>query len=237
MRIWKRRCTGWLNARGYVDMVSILDIIGPVMIGPSSSHTAGANRLARVSGQIYGRPFDKVIFNLFGSFAGTYIGHGTDKALVAGILGMREDDVRIRKAPEIAKEQGITVVFKLRRSSTPGGHDLITVFEDCGQRPFAVAGNSIGGGRISITQVDGIQTFISAGKPTLVLTHADENGVISRVTAALAAEGINIAAMRTDRQAVGGRAMSVLELDGDVSENTLESIRALREIEKLSEIG
>lgn len=82
-------------------MVSILDIIGPVMIGPSSSHTAGANRLARVSRQIYGKPFERVTFHLFGSFAATYIGHGTDKALTAGILGMREDDVRIRDVDKL----------------------------------------------------------------------------------------------------------------------------------------
>lgn len=217
-------------------MVSIFDIIGPVMIGPSSSHTAGANRLARVSQQLYGKPFDRVTFELFGSFAGTYIGHGTDKALAAGALGMREDDVRIRNAMRIARERDVEVVFRPRNNKTPEGYDLITVFENGGEKPFEVAGNSVGGGRISITSVDGIRTYISAGGPTLVLTHADENGVISRVTAILAEDGVNIATMRTDRQAVGGRAMSVLELDCEAEAGTVEKIRALREIEKLANI-
>ena len=218
-------------------MVSILDIIGPVMIGPSSFHTAGANRLARVSRQIYGKPFERVTFHLFGSFAATYIGHGTDKALTAGILGMREDDVRIRDADKLAREYGIEVSFKPRGNKTHEEYDLITAFEKKGEPLFAVAGNSVGGGRIAVTQIDGIRTFISAGSPTLVLNHLDENGVISRVTAVLAENGVNIAAMRTDRQNIGGRAISVLELDCAVGKSTVEQIRALKEIEKVSEIS
>lgn len=181
--------------------LSLFDVLGPVMIGPSSSHTAGAARLADVARQIAGE-FVHVSFGLHGSFARTYRGHGTDRALVAGALGLSPQDERLRRAFDLARERGVAFDFY----------------------PTHVEGASLGGGRIRICRIDDYPAEITADAPTLVILQQDRQGMVSHVTQILAERGINIAVMRLSRTARGEIACCVIEVDGELPAGLVERV-------------
>ncbi|WP_324825304.1 L-serine ammonia-lyase, iron-sulfur-dependent subunit beta [Sinanaerobacter sp. ZZT-01] len=210
--------------------VSIFDVTGPIMIGPSSSHTAGAAKLARIARQIVGVPFTHVSFGLYGSFAKTYQGHGTDKALVAGALGLREDDERLREAFYLAKKEGLT--FDFYETDLDGMHEnsvKITFFRTDGLKT-EIIGSSIGGGQIIIKYIDGFETEVTAQSPTLVIRQYDRKGVVSDISAVLANNNINIGIMKLSRLAKGKVASTIIETDDMIPYKVVESLGRLENV-------
>ena len=206
-------------------MNSIFDIIGPVMIGPSSSHTAGAARLGKMARCIFGNTPKKVEMTLYGSFAKTYKGHGTDRALLGGLLGFKEDDKRIRNAKELADEAGLDYTFI--ESPLDIGHPNVVKFDLYGEkeRHMSVVGRSIGGGQIMITEVDGNDMSITGDEFTLVVFHEDKPGAISLISQALSESDINIASMRVFRKGKYKDAVMVITTDSVVNPITVQFMR------------
>lgn len=205
------------------------DIIGPVMIGPSSSHTAGAARLARLASACWGRePLKEVVVFLRGSFAFTSKGHGTDKAIVAGLLGMLPDDPGIRNAPDIARERNFS--YRFDRDEIEGVHPNSARFRFTGLdgRSLEVVGASIGGGAVELQEIDGFKVQISGELPTLVTFHRDTHGVVAAVAALMASRKINIASMTLHRKTRGGFASLVAEMDlsGTPGDDLREAVAA-----------
>lgn len=198
--------------------MDIFDIIGPVMVGPSSSHTAGAVRIGYIAGKLMGEPIAKAEILLYGSFLATGKGHGTRKALVAGLLGMKPDDMRIPDSFEIAKEHGIEVVFgeSALRDAHPNTAQIFLI--SVTGKKLEVVGESLGGSRINIAQIDGISTNFSGDYPTLVVHNMDQPGHVAEVTSMLAHKSVNIAAMQLYRAGRGGNSVMVLECDQEVPE-------------------
>lgn len=191
---------------------SVFDIIGPVMVGPSSSHTAGAARIGRVARNIFGEQPEKVTIYLYGSFAKTYHGHGTDMALVGGILGMEPDDVDLRNSLKIAYEKGIKVGFVPKTDQTEHPNTTKIVLKK-GERQLTVVGESIGGGNIRIVEIDGFKVSLSMSHPTYVIIQNDVPGVVASVTDLLNREHINISTMTVRRNGKGSQAMMIIEVD------------------------
>ena len=203
--------------------MDIFDIIGPVMVGPSSSHTAGAVRIGYIAGKLMGEPIAKAEIFLYGSFLATGKGHGTRKALVAGLLGMKPDDMRIPDSFEIAKKHGIEVTFgesALRDAHPNTAQILLTSVTG---KKLEVVGESLGGSRINIAQIDGISTNFSGDYPTLVVHNMDQPGHVAEVTSMLAHKSVNIATMQLYRASRGGNSVMVLECDQEVPEEGITS--------------
>ncbi len=210
--------------------LSVFEVLGPVMIGPSSSHTAGAARLGRVARMVAGRPFTKVWFGLHGSFAKTGRGHGTHEALLAGALGLREDDERLRNAYELAADQGVD--YEFAELELPDAHEntaRIRFYHTDGSQS-EIEGSSIGGGRILITRIDGMPAGFSAEAPTLLITQQDVKGVISEISRTLAMENINIGVMRVSREARGSLATTVIETDSPIPRRVADRLRLMPDI-------
>ena len=207
--------------------MNLFDIIGPVMIGPSSSHTAGAARIGRVARQLLGEPPVKAVVSFHGSFEKTYRGHGTDRAVVGGLLDMAVDDERLRRSLHIAKEQGLEVTF--RAVHLRDAHPNTVVVEAVGEsgRRVRVQAASIGGGSIRVQYLDGLEVGFSGEKITLVIRHTDAPGAIAMVTRLRSEAGINIATMRVFRHEVGGKACMAIELDARPEPALLAALRAL----------
>lgn len=208
-------------------MVSLLDIIGPVMVGPSSSHTAGACRIGLFARALAGGRPDGAKVELHGSFARTGVGHGTDRAIAGGLLGFQPDDERLRRSLELAEAEGLAITFgnvKLRGEHHPNTA-RITVTR--GDRTVTVTGSSIGAGRIVITEVDGYPVEVTGALPTLVFVAPDVPGIVASATAALAGDAANLATIRVSRRRKGGDAIHVYELDAPPSDHALDAIRAL----------
>ena len=210
--------------------MNVFDIIGPVMIGPSSSHTAGAARIGRIARQLLQDEPVAAQIVLYGSFAKTYKGHGTDKALIAGILGMEPDDARLRFSPRIAKEQGLDV--SLSTGDLPEAHPNTAVLTLTGRRGGAltVRGSSIGGGNIVIDAINGMPVRISGQHPSLIVQHRDRPGVIAEVTDLLADRGVNICNFSRSRRQKGGVAVMTIEMDGGLDEALAARVRALPDV-------
>jgi L-serine dehydratase len=207
-------------------MVSLLDIIGPVMVGPSSSHTAGACRIGLFARGLVGGQPERALVELHGSFARTGTGHGTDRAIAGGLLGFAPDDERLRESLELAQSAGLEINFtntKLRGDHHPNT-TRITVHR-AGQNAVVV-GSSLGAGRIQVTSIDGFPVEITGSYPTLVVVAHDEPGIVALITQHLAAEGDNVATMRVSRRQKGGDAIHIYELDEKTSQAALDAIRA-----------
>ena len=207
--------------------MKVFDIVGPVMIGPSSSHTAGAARIGRIAYALLGEKAVRADIRLHGSFAKTYKGHGTDKALVAGIMGMKPDDPRIRKSLELAKEQGLEVSIRPEffENAHPNTALIILIGENGGQ--VRVQGASVGGGNILITEVNGMPVEITGQYATLIVLHRDAPGTIAQVTELIASLGVNICDFRLSREQKGGTAVMTIEVDGQVGKELNACIRQL----------
>ncbi len=210
--------------------MNVFDILGPVMIGPSSSHTAGAVRIGLITRTLLGSEPQKASILLHGSFAKTYKGHGTDKALIGGILGMQTDDSRIRQAPEIARQQGLIV--EILTDDIDGAHPntaRIYLYDDSG-RMVSLQGSSIGGGNIHITEVNDMPVSITGQHPTLIILHRDAPGTIAAVTEVMAESGINICNFRLARDQKGGQAVMTIETDGQLTAKQNRAISQLPNI-------
>ena len=206
--------------------MGILDMIGPVMVGPSSSHTAGAARLAWLARQLLEKPPSKVVFGLHGSFAKTGKGHGTHLALVAGVLGLAADDERIKQAFDLAREASLQYSFKDVELGDVHPNTVQIELESEDER-HVVTGSSIGGGLVRVWKVDGLDAHLSGEAPALLVRHEDRPGVIARVAAVVADEGINIARIVSGREKRGGDALMSLELDREFGSEALAYLRHL----------
>ncbi|EOD01191.1 L-serine ammonia-lyase, iron-sulfur-dependent subunit beta [Caldisalinibacter kiritimatiensis] len=209
---------------------SVFDILGPIMIGPSSSHTAGAARLGKVARYIVGTSFKSVTFYLHGSFAKTYKGHGTDRALVAGVLGMEPHDERLRNSLNIAKKRGINIEFIETDLGYAHPNTVKIVFTKEDDNKIEITGSSIGGGNILITNIDGYNVKFTGEYPTLFIRQYDKKGVISRVSTVLAQNDINIATMKVNRKDRGVEASMIIETDDELSN---ELVKELTKIENI----
>ena len=204
----------------------IWDIIGPVMIGPSSSHTAGAVRLGRMIRLCWGEEIKKADIYMRGSFAGTGEGHGTDKALLAGLLGFTPDDPAVRDGIKIAHKRGLDFTFYAE--DVEGAHpNSARVVITGGERTMEAIGASVGGGAVELQELDGFQVGLSGTLPAIIILNRDVQGVVSSVTSFLSSHKINIATMKLHRDARGGYATMVLELDCVGEPVTLEEIKAV----------
>lgn len=206
----------------------VFDILGPVMIGPSSSHTAGAARLGKIAKDIVGTEFHKVVFYLHGSFGKTFEGHGTDKALVAGILGMDPSDEELRDSFEIAKSKGIDFEFIEADLGYQHPNTVKIVFKFEDKEDIYIIGSSIGGGSILITDINGNKVEFSGDYPTIIIKYIDQKGVISRISSILSTSEINIATMKVTRE--NDIATMVVETDSDINKKVVNEIDQLNEI-------
>lgn len=207
---------------------SVFDIIGPRMTGPSSSHTAGAVRLGYIARRIIGADIVSVKFTLYGSFAETGRGHGTDKALIAGILGCLPDDPRISSAYKLARESGVAVDVSLSDEHVDHPNTVRIEAEDVNGVVTEVVGRSIGGGNILITEINGLSVEVTGDYPTLIIQHHDVPGVISDVSRVLAQLNINIAYMKVFRRSRGdSEAYMCIESDNPVTPDMQVILRRL----------
>lgn len=205
--------------------MGIFDIIGPVMIGPSSSHTAGAARIGRMVREILGDEIVSATITLYGSFAKTGHGHGTDKALVAGLMGYAPDSGTIRDALSIAEERGISIRFNV--SEEDMGHPNVAEIFATGKagKSVTVVGRSLGGGRVKITSIGGYPVEITCEEYTLLTRHNDVPGIVADVASVLAEEKVNISHMRVFRKGKGREAVMVIHTDQKIPGAVIEKIQ------------
>lgn len=204
----------------------VFSIIGPPMIGPSSSHTAGAVRLGRIAHKLLGGSPEKAEITFYGSFAETYEGHGTDVAVVAGLMNYDTDDADIPRSLDIAQEAGIKIHFKTSKKAMPHPNTLHIQLVKA-SKEFDMTGASVGGGNVEVSAIDGFSVSLNGMYPTLVIWHQDRPGMIAAVTEILQHEQINISRMDVDRKGRNKEAMTVIECDQPFSERTLERVGAI----------
>ena len=211
---------------------SVFDIIGPVMTGPSSSHTAGACFIGKMARPIVGGTPESANIYLFESFAKTYQGHGTNIALAGGLLGMEPSDPNLHDSLLIAKENNLKLNFIPLADKVDHPNTARLVMRK-GDKKMVVTGVSIGGGNAKITMIDDISVDIDSGVATVLIFHHDTKGMIAKVATVLSDLGINIASMKVDREARGKDAYMVITLDQDTLSNSLDSLRLLDKIESV----
>lgn len=220
---------------------SLFDIVGPVMVGPSSSHTAGAVRLANLARLIAAQPIEEVEFVLYNSFAKTFQGHGTDRGLVAGILGYLVDDTRIRDAfalADAAKLKYKITPYLAANHYSPNTVQFKMTLAD-GEK-MSIVGHSIGGGKVYVSKIDEYNVSLKGVFPTLLMFYKDQPGMIWQVTKVIAERGINIASLHCSRKERGVHAFMEICLDSLLSEDAVAQIKAIpdvyivRNIDKLS---
>ena len=214
--------------------MNIFDIMGPIMIGPSSSHTAGAARIGRVARRLLGVQPVKATILLHGSFAATGQGHGTDKALVAGLLNLTPDDPRLPDAFELAKEAGMEVT--LGNIDLPGAHPntaLLSLTGPNGEK-LEVRGASLGGARVRVEAIDGLECSFTGDLPTLIIRNEDRPGQVHEVTGALYRWNVNIATMQLRRDTRGGLAVMVLESDQPIDKQVIDQLRRMEGIVRVT---
>ncbi len=205
---------------------SAFDIIGPVMIGPSSSHTAGAVRIGNIARQVLQESPQSVEFRLMGSFAQTYQGHGTDVALLAGILGLSPSHRDVPNAKEIAANEGIQ--FSFRSVNLGYFHpNTVSIVAKGNQHVVNIIASSIGGGKVEVQELDGLPLKFTGDKPTLLLYHNDKKGFLAKVCNYLDTKGYNIARLQLERWHRGGSALAIAEIDGSIAGETISELRQI----------
>ncbi len=208
---------------------SAFEIIGPKMIGPSSSHTAGAAKLGKIAGKLVNYDIKSVKLLLHGSFAKTYRGHGTDKALIAGLLDIREYDVLLKESLKLANEKGMKYEFIEADLGDVHPNTIKFIIEKTNGDTLEVVGSSIGGGSIKIIEINGLKLEFTGEYPTLLTRHIDHPGIIAKITKILADYNINIAFMSVYRQEKGKDAFMVMETDDTIDTDIEDSIRKTTE--------
>ena len=213
--------------------MNLLDIIGPVMVGPSSSHTAGAVKIGRVARKLIAERIVHAAIYFHGSFEATGKGHGTDRAVVAGLLGMAVDDSNIPFSFDVAKKEGLE--FVITGIDLGDAHPNTVKLELTGEsgKKIEIVAASVGGGQIQICEIDGLSASFGGDYPTLIVNHKDVPGRVTAVTAMLSKKGVNIAAMKLFRTTRGGDAVMVIECDQEVP---IESVRWLESLEGIIKV-
>lgn len=217
--------------------MNIFEILGPVMVGPSSSHTAGAVRIGYMTRKILGETPVRAEILLHGSFAATGNGHGTDRALLAGLLGMEPDDSRIPDSREQARRAGLAYSFVTGqlRDAHPNTA-VLTVWGEDG-RSVKVQASSLGGGRIMVNKIDGIRVDFTGEKPTLIVQNEDKPGVLAAITYALSSKDVNIATLQLYRNQKGGYAFTIAETDSEISESLIGELTNMEGVLKVIRIA
>lgn len=214
---------------------SVFDIIGPVMIGPSSSHTAGAARIGRVARSLFGREPKWATISFYGSFAKTFKGHGTDVALIGGLLDFDTFDERIIEAIDIAKKSGMKIMFIEEEAITDHPNTARVLIGD-DQGELELVGISIGGGKIEIIELNGFELKLSGHHPAILVVHNDRHGAIAAVTNILAQEKINIGHMEVSRKEKGKMAMMTIEVDHNIQDEILKKLEQLPNVLQVTKI-
>lgn len=218
--------------------MNLFDIMGPVMVGPSSSHTAGAVRIGRMARRLLGEDTPRSAqIDLSGSFAATGQGHGTDRAIVAGLLGMQTDDERIAESFALAREAGMDVSFA--RVNLPGEHPNTARLRLTGKsgRQLSIVASSLGGGRIMVVEMDGLRASFSGDLPTLIVQNRDQPGHVSDVATMLAHKGVNIATLNLYRDHPGGNAVMIIETDKAVPQEGIAWLERMEGIHRVTFVG
>ncbi len=214
--------------------MDLFDVVGPIMVGPSSSHTAGAVRMGYVAGCLLGEPVRKAEILLYGSFYATGEGHGTRKAIVAGLLGMKPDDYQIAESLTLADQRGIEITFGVARLEEAHPNTAIIRLWGVGDKSIEVQASSLGGSRINVDKIDGIDTNFTGECPTLIVHNLDQPGHVSEVTSMLAHESVNIATMQLYRSARGQKAVMVVECDQEIPQEALTWLNQVEGILKVT---
>ena len=217
--------------------MNIFEILGPVMVGPSSSHTAGAVRIGLMTRRLLGQKPVKARIGMYGSFLATGRGHGTDSAVVAGLLGMKPDDIRIPESFELAAADGLSFSFEEANLSGAHPNTVLLEVEGDGGRELSVQASSLGGGRIMVNRLDGIDVNCTCEMPTLIVHNMDQPGHVAEVTSMLSHKSVNIANMSLYRDKRGGRAVMVVETDQPIPEEALRWLEHLEGILKVTYIN
>ncbi len=206
--------------------ISVFNVLGPEMIGPSSSHTAGACSIALLAQKMADSPITDVEFILYNSFAETHTGHGTDLALLGGIMGFSTDDRRLPEAFGIADERGISYRF-IPAEPDPDIHpNTVDIRAVCKSgRSFTVRGESLGGGKMRITRINQIEVDFTGEYSTLIIRHYDRTGILAYITKCLSEKNVNIAFLKLFREKKGDIAYSIIEFDGSLPEGTKALLR------------
>ncbi|MEN8249595.1 MAG: L-serine ammonia-lyase, iron-sulfur-dependent subunit beta [Bacteroidota bacterium] len=206
---------------------SVFNMIGPVMIGPSSSHTAGVVRIGNAARKLFGEQPEKATITFYNSFARTYEGHGSDRAIVAGLLDFKTDDKRIKTALEIAETNNLKIRFKSVGNSSTMHPNTIAVKMESSNKKMSVIGESLGGGSIQIVDVDGFSARFSTALYTLIIRALDIKGSIAFMANVLSQAECNIATMTVSRKGKNDLACQVIEMDSDVNDVTLNYLTSL----------
>ncbi|MEQ9099309.1 MAG: L-serine ammonia-lyase, iron-sulfur-dependent subunit beta [Imperialibacter sp.] len=210
-----------------VERSSVFDMIGPVMIGPSSSHTAGVVRIGRTARKILGRQPEEVTITFFNSFARTYEGHGSDRAIVAGLLDYKTDDKRIKEAFEHAAKEGLKYNFRSVGNALTRHPNTVKLDLKAGEKTVQVIGESRGGGLIKITEVNGFSSGFTANLHTIIITASDTKGSIAYIANILSHDDCNIATMTVSRKGKNDLACLIIEMDSGLKAISLEYLRNL----------
>lgn len=214
--------------------MNLFDILGPVMVGPSSSHTAGAVKIGYVAQRLLGEAVAKAEILLYGSFLATGRGHGTQLALVAGLLGMQPDDSRIPNSYQAAKEAGMEFILGEADLKDAHPNSVLLKLTGVSGKYMEVVGESIGGSRINIASVDGMAAGFSGEKPTLMVHNQDRPGYVAEVSGMLSANHVNIATMQLGRVSRGGSALMVIECDDEVPQSVIDWLNHLEGIDRVT---
>jgi len=214
--------------------MDLFDLIGPVMIGPSSSHTAGAARIGLTARLLLNEDVVRAEIGFHGSFAKTYRGHGTDRAIVGGLMGMAVDDARLRDSLSLAEKSGMDVIFDTVNIRGAHPNTVRLTLTGASGKELTMEAASVGGGNIEIHMLNGLNVDFTGKEHTLIIHQKDAPGVIAAVTGALAGQEINIANMQVYRRKAGADAMMVLELDGAPENYVLESLRHLKSVQNVT---
>ncbi len=217
--------------------MNLFDIVGPVMVGPSSSHTAGAVKIGLVCNRLMNEKIIKAEIYLHGSFLMTGKGHGTDKALVGGLIGMAVDDIKLPQSFELAKEAGLD--FSIDGIDLGDVHPNTAKLQLTGEngKKLTVIASSLGGGRIEVCELDGIMARFTGELPTLIVHNLDQPGHVTEVTSMLGHKGINIATIQLNRKSRGGEAVMVIECDQEVPRDSIAWLEHLEGILKVTYLG
>lgn len=214
---------------------SVFDIIGPVMIGPSSSHTAGAARIGRVARSLFGREPKWAKISLYGSFAQTYKGHGTDVAIIGGLLDFDTFDERIIGSISIAQTNGMEITF-IEEEAIPEHPNTAKISIGDDQGELELVGISIGGGKIEITELNGFELRLSGHHPAILVVHNDRFGAIASVSNILASHELNIGHMEVSRKEKGMLALMTIEVDQNIDDLVIKELEALDHVVKVAKI-
>jgi len=214
--------------------MNLLDIIGPIMVGPSSSHTAGAVKIGLVSRKLMVEKVVKADIYFHGSFLATGKGHGTDKAVVAGLLGIAVDDSRVPFSFEIAKQEGLE--FNITGIDLGDAHPNTVKLNLTGEsgKKIEIIAASVGGGQIEVCEIDGLSASFGGNYPTIIVNHKDIPGRVTAVTSRLSESNVNIATMKLYRTVRGGDAVMIIECDHEVPVKTIKSLEELEGIIKVT---